>query len=149
MNTVNIYLNFLGNCEEAFLFYQSVFGNEFSYLGRFSDMPKQKNIAGIPEEMENLIMHVSLPISDETILMGSDVFEHDNHSFIQGNNFSISVTVDSTAEADRIFNALSAGGQIKEPMNHAFWGDYFGALTDKFGIAWMIFFSDLKKRPNS
>jgi PhnB protein len=142
MNTVNIYLNFLGECEEAFLFYKSIFGGEFSYFSRFSELPEQDNMPKIPKEMEDWVMHVSLPISDETVLMGSDNTGLDRHNFIKGNNFSISVSVASISEADRIFSALSPDAEIHEPMNHAFWGDYFGTLTDKFGIPWMIICSE-------
>lgn len=138
MTTVNIYLNFSGNCEEAFLFYKSVFGGEFSYLGRFKDMPKQDGMPELPKEMENQIIHIGLPISNETILMGSDTCKEWTPEHIIGNNFSISVSVDSKEEADRIFNALSVGGTVQCPMADAFWGDYYGQFTDKFGINWMV-----------
>lgn len=142
MNTVNIYLNFLGDCEEAFLFYKSIFGGEFSYFSRYGEFPKQEDMPDISQEIKNHVMHVSLPISDETMLMGSDVFETNYNNFIKGNNFSISVSAASISEADRIFNSLSAGGKINEPLTHVFWGDYFGTLTDKFGVPWMIICSE-------
>jgi PhnB protein len=139
MASVNIYLNFDGNCEEAFKFYQSVFGGEFPYVGRYSDMPPsdQGGKTFSPEEGKR-IMHISLPISKETMLMGSDTGGEWASSFKQGNNFSISVNADSKEEADRIFNALANGGQVTMPLNNTFWGDYFGMLTDKFGINWMM-----------
>lgn len=146
MKTVNIYLNFLGNCEEAFLFYQSVFGGEFSYLSRFKDMPLQEGMPPMPEEMMNQILHISLPISKETILMGSDTGNDWAPGFIVGNNFSISVSVESREEADRVFKELSAGGKVTMPMEMVFWGDYFGMFTDKFGINWMIGFENAKAR---
>jgi PhnB protein len=141
MTTINIYLNFLGNCETAFNFYKSVFGGEFSYVGRFKDMPKQEGMPDLPAEMENQILHISLPISQETILMGSDTGGEWAPDFKQGNNFSISVTPDSKEEADRLFNELSVNGTIIMPIDYAFWGDYYGHFTDQFGINWMILYT--------
>jgi PhnB protein len=141
MTTVNTYLNFDGNCEEAFTFYKSVFGGEFPYIGRFSDMPPQEGMPPMPAEMASRIMHVSLPISKETMLMGSDTGGEWASSYKQGNNFSISISTDSKEEADRLFNELSAGGQQTMPMNQTFWGDYFGMFTDKFGVNWMVSFN--------
>jgi PhnB protein len=140
MPTIHTYLNFNGNCEEAFLFYKSVFGGEFTYLGRFADMPPQENMPPMPPEMSEKIMHVSLPISKERILMGSDTGGEWAPEFVQGNNFSISVNADSRGEADRLFLALSEGGLMTMPMGDTFWGAYFGMATDKFGINWMISF---------
>ncbi len=143
MAIVNIYLNFNGNCEQAFDFYKSVFGGEYPYIGRFKDMPPSEDASKqVPEEMANRIMHVSLPISKETMLMGSDTGGEWAASFKQGNNFSISVNAASKDEADRIFNALSAGGQVTMPLANTFWGDYFGMLTDKFGINWMMSYNE-------
>jgi PhnB protein len=141
MNKVNVYLNFNGNCEEAFNFYKSVFGGEFPYIGRFKDMPPQEGMPPIPVEMEDRIMHVSLPISEETCIMGSDTGGEWAPNFIQGNNFSISVNTDSKEEADRLFNGLSENGKIIMPLNNTFWGDYFGMFSDQFGINWMISFA--------
>jgi len=140
MTTVNIYLTFNGNCEEAFLYYQSIFGGEFPYLGRFRDMPPQEG-ASIPDSMKDKIMHVSLPISTETMLMGSDKGGDWAPALVQGNNFSISVTTDSRENVDRIFHCLAAGGAITMPLDITFWGDYFGMCTDKFGINWMVSFN--------
>ena len=137
MTTVNIYLTFDGTCEEAFNFYKSVIGGEFSYLGRFSDMPPQEGVDLTPE-MASRIMHVSLPVSQETMLMGSDTGGEWAPKLQYGNNFSISVNTDSKEEADRLFNGLSAGGTVTMPLANTFWGDYFGMFTDKFGINWMI-----------
>jgi PhnB protein len=139
MTSVNVYLNFNGNCLEAFEFYRSVFGGEFPYVGKFKDMPASEEGGNkmSPEEGER-IMHISLPISKETNLMGSDTGGEWAPSFKQGNNFSISINTDSKEEADRLYNGLSAGGQQTMPMNQTFWGDYFGMFTDKFGINWMV-----------
>src|SRR5215204_4527296 len=137
MTTINTYLFFNGECEEAFRFYQSVFGGEIPYMGRYKDMPSSEDGKVSPEDAEK-IMHVSLPISKETMLMGSDVGGDWTTSHQTGNNFSISVSTDNREEADRLFNELSDGGNVKMPMNVTFWGDYFGMLTDKFGINWMV-----------
>mgnify|MGYP006282928851 CR=1 FL=1 len=141
MTAVNIYLNFDGTCEEAFTFYKSVFGGEFPYVGRFKDMPPQEGMPPLPEGAADKIMHISLPISKETMLMGSDTVSGFGPELKTGNNFAITASTDSREEADRIFNALSEGGQVTMAMNQTFWGDYFGMLTDKFGINWMISFA--------
>jgi PhnB protein len=137
MTTINPYLTFNGNCEEAFNFYKSVFRGEFPYIGKFKDMPPNPDYPVADSDKEK-IMHVSLPISKETTLMGSDSSESFGHAKVMGNNFSISVNSDSVEEIERIYNALSAGGIIKMPLNKTFWGAYFGMLTDKFGIHWMV-----------
>ncbi len=142
MPSVNVYLTFNGNCEEAFNFYRSVFGGEFPYVGRFKDMPQTEGAPAMPPEAGNLIMHISLSIGNGTAIMGSDTGGEWSAHFKQGNNFSISVNADSKEEADRLFNGLSAGGQVIMPMNKTFWGDYFGMWTDKFGINWMIGFNE-------
>jgi len=140
MATTNVYLNFNGNCEEAFNFYKSVFGGDFGYLGRFGEMPESEEYK-VSEADKNKIMHVSLAIGN-SILMGSDTGEEYGKSFVQGNNFSVSVTAASKKEADELFAGLAVGGQVTMPMNDTFWGDYFGMLTDKFGINWMIGFNE-------
>lgn len=128
------YLTFAGNCEEAFLFYKSVFGGEFSAFSRFADMPasEAKPSAAVAQQ----VLHVSLPVGD-SMLMGSDAGDWDG-SVTAGNNVHISINLDSGAEADRIFEQLSKGGSVTMPMAKAFWGAYFGMLTDKFGIHWMV-----------
>ncbi len=136
MTTTNTYLNFNGNCEEAFNFYKSVFGGEFTYLGRFGEMPSSEDYT-VPETDKNKVMHVSLPIGS-SVLMGSDVGGDWAPTFKQGNNFAVSISAHSKEEADRIFSFLSADGQITMPLMDTFWGDYFGMLTDKFGINWMM-----------
>lgn len=140
MTTVNVYLNFLGNCEEAFHFYQSVFGGEFSYVGRFDEIPPGSEMPPVPEDLKNKIMHIGLPISKETMLMGSDTGGEWAPTFTKGNNFSISITADSKEKADSFFKGLSEGGKVTMPMADTFWGDYFGMFEDKFGINWMISF---------
>ena len=142
MASVNVYLNFNGNCEDAFTFYKSVFGGEYPYIGRFKEMPPQEGVPPLPKDMEDKIMHVSLQISKETSIMGSDTGGEWASSYKQGNNFSISINAESKEEADKLFNGLSSGGTITMPMNKTFWGDYFGMFTDKFGINWMVSFNE-------
>jgi PhnB protein len=141
MTTVNIYLNFNGNCEEAFNFYRSAFGGEFRNIRRFKDAAHHLSFSN--KEIENKIMHVSLPISNETVLMGSDTDgEWFGHGFNQGNNFSIAINTDAKDEAEILFHHLSDGGQVSMPMEDTFWGEYFGMFTDKFGVNWMISFKN-------
>ncbi|MFH1001262.1 MAG: VOC family protein [Bacteroidota bacterium] len=137
MTTINPYLTFEGNCEEAFHFYKSVFGGEFPYVGKFKDMPENPDYP-ISKADKEKIMHISLPISKETVLMGSDSSEAFGKATSIGNNFSISINTDTVEEVTRIYNALSNGGSIKMPLNKTFWGAYFGMFTDKFGIHWMV-----------
>ena len=142
MATINPYLTFNGNCEAAFLFYKSVFGGEFPYIGRFGEMPPSEDCPPLSHEDANLIMHVSLPIGKETFLYGSDSSETFGAATVIGNNFSISINADSREEADKLFNGLSAGGKVTMPMANTFWGAYFGMFADKFGINWMVNFDE-------
>lgn len=141
MPKMNPYLNFKDSCEEAFEFYRSVFGGEFMMMMRMGDtdmgMP-------VPDEAKNLIMHVSLPIGDN-ILMGSDAPDGLCPTpLTAGNNFSVSISAESREDADRIYNGLSADGTSAMPMQEMFWGSYWGMLTDKFGINWMVEHSEQK-----
>ncbi|MBE0639014.1 MAG: VOC family protein [Bacteroidales bacterium] len=135
MTTINPYLTFNGNCEEAFNFYKSVFGGEFPYIGRFKDMPAG---SPVPDDMKEKIMHVSLPISKETTLMGSDASETFGQTANFGDNISLSVNTDSEEEATSLFAALSEGGRITMPLEKTFWNALFGMCTDQFGINWMV-----------
>jgi PhnB protein len=135
MATINPYLNFLGNTEEVFNFYKSVFGGEFSAFVRFKDMP---GAGPIPEADANKIMHVALPIGKGNVLMGTDALESMGHKLTAGDNFSLSIAVDSKAEADKLFNGISAGGKVEMPLADAPWGAYFGMAKDKYGIQWMV-----------
>jgi PhnB protein len=136
-NTVNPYINFNGNCEEAFNLYKSVFGGQFGMVSKFKDMPPMEGQPPLMQHDADKIMHISLQISRETTLMGSDVIEG-GPTIVFGTNFSISVNAISKAEADHIYNGLSAGGHVTMPMSHTFWGSYFGMCTDRFGISWMV-----------
>jgi len=129
------------NCEEAFNFYKSLFGGEFAHIGKFKDMPENPKFPVATSDMEK-VMHVSLPISKESVLMGSDTGGEWVTNFKQGNNFSVSINTDSKDEADRIFNALSKNGKVIMAMNKTFWDSYFGNFTDQFGIQWMVSFDE-------
>lgn len=135
MTRINPYINFSGNTEQAFNFYKSVFGGEFITLQRFRDTPEADRV---PDSAKDKIMHVSLPIGAHNVLMGTDALEEMGHPCKPGNNFQLSVSLDTEREADEIFASLSDGGKITVPLEKAFWGAYFGMLTDKFGIQWMV-----------
>lgn len=136
MTTLHSYLNFAGNAEEAFQFYRSVFGGDFSSVVRFKDLPIEG--VTIPKEDEDKIMHIGLPIGANSILMASDTLEALGQRLVQGNNAYVSVHPDSREEADRLFTALSEGAEIEMPIADQVWGDYFGSLTDRFGVRWMV-----------
>jgi len=143
MTTINTYLTFNGNCEEAFNFYKSVFGGEFEHIGKFKDMPENPKFP-VSESDKEKVMHISFPIGN-TMLMGSDTGGEWSANFKQGNNFSVSINTENKNEADRLFNELSEGGKIMMPMNKTFWNSYFGMFTDKFGIQWMVSFYENDK----
>lgn len=134
MASLNPYLNFNGNTEEAFNFYKSVFGGEFLTLQRFKDTPEGDKVA---EADRDKIMHVALPIGGN-ILMATDSLESMGQHLQAGNNISLSLDAASEEEADRLFQALSAGGKVDMALAKTFWGAYFGMLTDRFGIQWMV-----------
>ena len=133
---VQSYLNFAGNAEEAFEFYRSVFGGEFSSVVRFKDMPMEG--VSVPEADHDKMMHISLPIGEYSVLMASDVLEAFGQKLVIGNNSYVSLHPDSREEADRIFQGLSNGGEIEMPMGDQIWGDYFGSLRDRYGVGWMV-----------
>lgn len=132
---VNPYLNFDGNAEEAFNFYKSVFGGDFIANMKMGEAPDTEKL---PQEERMRTMHISLPLSEDTILMASDTVPSMGQTLKQGNNNYISIHPTSKEEADRLFNGLSKDGTIEMPMEMQFWGDYFGSFIDKFGIHWMI-----------
>lgn len=137
MEKLNPYLTFPGNCEEAFNFYRSVFGGEFLYVGRFSDIPSNEGVM-LPEYKLNKIMHISLPIGKGAVLMGSDSGEDWSPEVKIGNNISLSVTAESKEDADRFFQNLSNEGKIIMQIGDVFWGSYYGMCTDRFGVNWMV-----------
>ena len=135
---VNPYLNFDGTTEEAFKFYQTVFGGEV-FMQKMSDAPGTEEL---PENEKNRIMHAAIAFGNGQTLMASDCLPSAGHVLNQGNNNYISIAPDSREEADRLFNGLSAEGKIEMPMEDMFWGDYFGSFVDKFGVCWMINFAN-------
>lgn len=137
MAQVNPYIHFKGTCEEAFNFYKSVFGGEFPYLARYKDMPPA-DAAHAGDVDGEKIMHISLPISKETLLMGSDIGGEWAKNTVDGNNIQLSINVDSEDEAKKVFDGLSAGGSVTMPLEKTFWGALFGSFVDKFGITWMV-----------
>ncbi|MBX7123792.1 MAG: VOC family protein [Opitutaceae bacterium] len=140
MASVCTYLNFARNTEEAFLFYKSVFGTEFSGpIMRMGNAPAcGPDQPPLPEADKNLVMHVCLPILGGHLLMGTDASESMGFKLNQGNNVYIALAPDTRAESDRLFAALSAGGKVETAMQDMFWGDYFGSFRDRFGVQWMI-----------
>src|ERR1044072_1556283 len=118
MTTVNSYLNFNGNAEEAFNFYNSVFGGEFQALMRFKD---NEACGEVSEDDKNRIMHAARPIGNGTTLMGTDALESIGQKLTFGNNFYISLSPGSKEEADRLFNGLSEGGKVEMPIQDMFW----------------------------
>lgn len=137
MAQINPHINFNGNAEEAFTFYKSVFGGEFAKIIRFKDL----SIPGfeLAESEANKIMHIALPIG-KNVLMANDVPEHMGRTNENENRSKISISAESKEEADKLFNGLSAGGQIEMPMEDSPWGSYFGMFRDKYGIEWMVDF---------
>jgi PhnB protein len=136
MVSVNPYLAFDGACEEAFEFYRSVFGGEFSNVSRYAEMPPD---AGVPAEYADKIMHMALPLGDGFELMGSDRPPGWVPTTF-GDSVSIMVSPGSAEEGRRLFDALAAGGQVTMPYERQFWGDDYGQLTDRFGINWQVDF---------
>jgi PhnB protein len=141
MQSISPYLNFSGNTEEAFNFYKGVFGTAFSVLQRFSDTA---NAEKFPEADRDKIMHVSLPLGNGVVLMATDSLESMGQKLVQGNNFYICLNTDSKAEADKLFKGLSEGGKIEMNLEDTFWGAYFGCFKDKFGVQWMLNFTEQK-----
>jgi len=137
MAQINPHYNFNGNAEEAFNFYKSVFGGEFKNIVRFKDLASDE--FQVAEHEANKIMHIALPIG-KSMLMGNDVPEFMGRTNENENRSKIVITAESKAEADNLFNGLSAGGQIEMPMGDSPWGSYFGMFRDKYGIEWMIDF---------
>lgn len=139
MARVSTYLNFPRTTEEAFRFYQSVFGTEFSMpIARFKDVPAQPGQPPLPEADKNLVMHVELPILAGHVLMGTDAPESMGFTVTAGNNVYINLEPDTRAETDRLFKALAAGGTVEMALQEMFWGGYFGSLADRYGIRWMF-----------
>ena len=137
MTTINPYINFNGNAEEAFTFYKSIFGGEFGKITRFKDIASAE--FPVPEQEANKIMRIVLPIG-KNVLIANDVPEIMGRVNEQENRSKISISADSREEADRLFDGLSEGGTIEMPMSDSPWGSSFGMLRDKFGIEWTVEF---------
>ena len=136
MQLVHVYLNFPGTTEEAFRYYETIFGTKIMMMQTFGDTPFAKNV---PESAKRKIMHAQLPITESVHLMGSDSVEGMGQPPLKvGNNFHISIVGKDKADADRAFAALSAGGKVTMPLANAPWGPYFGMCVDKFGVQWMV-----------
>lgn len=137
MARINPHINFNGNAEEAFLFYQSVLGGAFTKIIRFKDIASAE--FPVAENEANKIMHIALPIG-HNFLMANDVPERMGRTNEHENRSKIVITAENKEEADKLFNGLSAGGQIEMPISDSPWGTYFGMFRDKYGIEWMVDF---------
>ena len=142
MAHINPYIHFNGNAEDAFTFYKSVFGGEFSKIMRYKDLSSAAQ--PIAERDGNRIMHIALPISKSKVLLGSDVLEMMGRVTENDNRNTISISAESREEADKLFNGLSAGGNIEMPITDGPFGSYFGMFADKYGVQWMV---DFTSRP--
>ncbi len=139
---INPYIHFNGNAEDAFTFYKSVFGGEFSKIMRYKDLSSAEH--PIAERDGNRIMHIALPISKSNVLLGSDVLEMMGRVTENDNRNTISISAESREEADKLFNGLSAGGNVEMPITDGPFGSYFGMFADKYGVQWMV---DFTSRP--
>ena len=142
MATINPWINFNGNAEEAFTFYKSVFGGEFTKVIRFKDIASAE--FPVAEKEENKIMHIALPIGTTTMLIANDVPEVLGRVNENENRSKILVSTESKEEADRLFTGLSSGGEVEGSMGDSPWGSYAGMFRDKYGIEWIIEFSPSK-----
>lgn len=140
MTNINPYISFDGDCEEAMNFYRSVFGGEFmGPIMRWGESPGcEEGEMKLAEEDKGKVMHMALPISEGNVIMASDYIDGLGPKVNKGNNITIAIGPKTREEADRLFAGLSAGGNVQMPMADAFWGGYFGAFEDKFGINWLI-----------
>ncbi len=138
---IHPYINFGDKTEEALRFYEKALGGKLTEIHRFGSMPPQEGFELTPEQ-KSLVMHAGVELPDGQMIMASDMIAGMGPTRVEGNNISISVHPNSKQEADRIFKALAQGGTITMPIADQFWGDYFGSLTDRFGINWMVNYSD-------
>jgi PhnB protein len=140
MGRVSTYLNFSRNTEEAFNFYKSIFGGDFSGPGiaRFKDIPPSDDMPLIPETDKDLVMHIELRILGGHVIMGTDAPESMGFNLNKGNNVYINLEPDTKEETKKLFDALSRGGKVTMELQQMFWGAYYGSCTDKFGVQWMV-----------
>jgi PhnB protein len=143
MKSINPYLNFPENTEEAFNFYKNVFGGDFfGGISRFKGAPGTENLSDADKEK---VMHIGLQMGNNNFIMATDALESMGQKVTFGNNFYIAIDAESREEADKLFKGLAEGGKIEMPMSDQFWGDYFGSLVDKFGVQWMVIYSPPKE----
>ncbi|MFN8252144.1 MAG: VOC family protein [Ferruginibacter sp.] len=140
MARTSTYLNFSNKTEEAFTYYQSIFGTAFNAPGiqRMGDAPPMEGAPPMSEALKKLVLHVELPITGGHVLMGTDAPEEMGFKMNFGNNMHIMLEPDSKEEGKKLFDALSAGGNITMPLQDMFWGAYFGSCVDKYGVQWMV-----------
>ncbi|MFT4039607.1 MAG: VOC family protein [Thermomicrobiales bacterium] len=135
----SVYLNFTGNAEEAFTTYKTIFGTEFlGPIMRHGEVPAMEGAPALTEAEKQMVMNVQLPITGGLVLMATDIPASMQMPLHTGNNVSLGVHPDTREEADRLFAALTDGGEVGMPMQDMFWGDYYGNLTDKYGVQWYI-----------
>lgn len=139
MTRVSTYLNFMGNTEEAFLFYRSVFGTDFlEPIARIGDMPSDPNMPPLSDEEKGMVMHVALPILGGHVLMATDLLASQGHQLRTGNNVTINLELEERAETERLFKELSAGGTDTFGLQDMPWGAYWGTCADRYGVRWMF-----------
>lgn len=142
MTTINPWINFNGNAEEAFNFYKSVFGGEFSKIIRFKDLASAE--FQVPENEANKIMQIVLPIGGANVLIGNDVPEFMGKVSENENRSKIHIATDSKEDAERMFTGLSSGGQVEGQIGDSPWGTSAGMFRDKYGIEWIVEFNPNK-----
>ena len=138
MKAPSIYLYFSGNCAKAFDFYQETIGGEITMRSQYKDMPANPDFPPIAKEHKELVMHTTLSMGDGAVIQGADLAEGWGPPFNAGNNFAVSLTLESKGRADEIHAALSERGRVTMAMQDTFWGAYFGSCTDQFGVNWLI-----------
>ena len=140
MANVSTYLNFMGQTEEAFNFYGKIFGTKPTSITRMGDFPADPNQPALSDKEQEMIMNIQMPILADHVIMGTDMLESMGHKLIVGNNITINLDVDTRAETERLYNALSAGGDSTQcsPLADMPWDSYWGTCLDKFGIRWMF-----------
>lgn len=141
MKSVDVYLHFNGDSEKAMNFYKKVFGGDFLAVQRYGDVPGSEKMS---EEDKMKMIHISLKLTETTTLMASDIVTRMDESVQFGSNFHICLQAASEKEADKLFAGLSDEGKIEMPMSNTFWGAYFGMCLDKFGIKWMVNYTEPK-----
>ncbi|WP_020401836.1 VOC family protein [Gracilimonas tropica] len=137
MRSVNPYLNFNGNTEKAFKFYQSIFGGELD-ISRYKDLDDNMGATG---DALNLVANAALPIGANTTLFGSDILESIGQTLNAGNDFYINLQTESLEETEQLFQKLAEDGEVQMPLGHTGWAEQFGMVRDKFGIRWMVYYT--------